>query len=131
MFVIVLFAEQIGKLGSDRRIIIVPGSCPARTLAALPLDRVADVRPVPPKPERLLDPRTIAVCLEGRHRFADERRARSALLDGTSVQPTDVVLGDVDQRSHRDDIAHRYHLFKPVAACLPSAVAPRRSCRES
>src|SRR3546814_1666894 len=69
------------------------------------LDRNARARP---RPETGFDPVEWPLRAIGRHRFAQDRRARLALLGGKLVEPLDVLIGQVGKDASHD-ILISYH----------------------
>src|SRR3546814_16955267 len=63
------------------------------------LDRNAMARP---RPETGFDPVEWPLRAIGRHRFAQDRRARLALLGGKLVEQLDVLIGQVGQDASHD-----------------------------
>src|SRR3546814_10715121 len=89
--------------------------CTTRTTLSFPtrrsservarVDRNAMARP---RPETGFDPVEWPLRAIGRHRFAQDRRARLALLGGKLVEPLDVLIGQVGKDASHD-ILISYH----------------------
>src|SRR3546814_10892389 len=98
---VVLFREIFGGFRADFFIIIIPRAGPFSAPLPIIVARVDRNAMARPRPETGFDPVEWPLRAIGRHRFAQDRRARLALLGGQLVEPLAVLIGQVDRKSTR------------------------------
>src|SRR3546814_10454673 len=103
-----LFREIFGGFRADFFIIIIPRAGPFSAPLPIIVARVDRNAMARPRPETGFDPVEWPLRAIGRHRFAQDRRARLALLGGKLVAPLDVLIGQVGKDASHD-ILISYH----------------------
>src|SRR3546814_7824305 len=91
--------EIFGGFRADFFIIIIPRAGPFSAPLPIIVARVDRNAMARPRPETGFDPVEWPLRAIGRHRFAQDRRARLALLGGKLVEPLDVLIRSEEHTS--------------------------------